>query len=119
MCGTCPRELLSTCACSHADETRDRIRVQIARGESAQSIIDGYVAEYGSASLAIPPNTGGMRAIYMVPLGGIALAGIGLVFLLKRWRKDPPDGPPPPPTGGGKRDAYDDRIDAELKDLDG
>jgi len=55
----------------------------------------------------------------MVPLGGIALAGIGLVFLLKRWRKDPPDGPPPPPTKGGKRDAYDDRIDAELKDLDG
>lgn len=54
MCGTCPRELLSTCACSTAEETRSRIRMQLARGELPQKIIDDYVGEYGSAALAIP-----------------------------------------------------------------
>ncbi len=117
MCGTCPRELLSTCACSTAEETRARIRMQLSRGELPQKIIDDYVGEYGSAALAIPPNSGGMRAIYVVPLAGIAAAGIGLAFLLKKWRGGTP--PPPPEGGAPKRDAYDDRIDAELRDLDG
>jgi cytochrome c-type biogenesis protein CcmF len=123
MCGTCPRELLSSCACSTADQTRERIRNQLKNGMAAQKIIDDYVSEYGTASLAMPPNTGGMRAIYMVPIAGVVLAGIGLGFLMKRWRGGPPGG-----GGGGasgdpdvkkKRDDYDDRIDQELRDLDG
>ena len=85
--------------------------------------------EFGTASLAIPPNTGVMRAIYAVPIVALVGTGLGLGVLLRRWRSN--DGPPPPGgTGGtktpgpdapadGKRDAYDDRIDAELKDLDG
>jgi cytochrome c-type biogenesis protein CcmF len=123
MCGTCPRELLSTCACSTADSTRDRIRMQLARGELPKKIIDDYIAEHGSAALAIPPNSGGMRLIYAVPIAAIGFAGIGMAFAFKRWRKNSDvaqakaragdDG------GSGKgRDAYDDRIDAELRDLD-
>jgi cytochrome c-type biogenesis protein CcmF len=118
MCGTCPRELLSSCACSTADQTRDRIRMQLNRGMSAQKIIDDYVAEYGTASLAMPPNSGGMRAIYMVPIGGVVLAGIGLGFLFTRWRRQA--GTQKASAGEDKkpRDAYDDRIDQELRDLD-
>ena len=122
MCGTCPRELLSTCACSTADATRERIRMQLARGELPQKIIDAYVAEHGSASLAIPPNQGAMRAIYVAPIAAILGAGLGLVVLLRRWRSNDrraggrgAEGADDAPRA---RDAYDERIDAELRDLD-
>lgn len=128
MCGTCPRELLSSCACSTADATRDRLRMRLARGESAESIIDDYVKEYGTASLAIPPNRGAFRAIYAVPIVTLVGTGVGLAFILRRWRSNSSAAQEEARAGakkGGedaapaKRDAYDDRIDAELRDLDG
>ncbi len=125
MCGTCPRELLSTCACSTADQTRERLRMRLAKGETPQSIIDDYTQEYGTAALAIPPDKGAMKAIYVAPLFAIAGGGIALAFVLRRWRaneasakkadKDAKDGAAP---GDAKRDAYDDRIDSELEELD-
>ena len=129
MCGTCPRELLSSCACDTADQTRTRLRMRLARGETPESIIDDYVKENGTASLAIPPNSGVMKSIYVVPIVALVGGGVGLAVILRRWRGGGGDG-----SGGGdggkktdapvageskKRDAYDDRIDAELKDLDG
>ncbi|MFO0734442.1 MAG: cytochrome c-type biogenesis CcmF C-terminal domain-containing protein [Labilithrix sp.] len=119
MCGTCPRELLSSCACSTADQTRERLRGRLAKGEEPQHIIDDYVQEYGTGALAIPPDKGAMKAIYVAPLVAIFGGGIALAFVLKRWRKnndgskkksDDDDAP--------KRDKLDDRIDQELEDLD-
>ncbi|MBX3222170.1 MAG: cytochrome c biogenesis protein CcsA [Labilithrix sp.] len=129
MCGTCPRELLSTCACSTADQTRERLRARLAKGETAQSIIDDYTAEYGTAALAIPPDKGAMKAIYAAPLFAIAGGGVALAIVLRRWRgnddaakKKGRGGKPDAGAGDGdgatKRDAYDDRIDTELEDLD-
>jgi cytochrome c-type biogenesis protein CcmF len=136
MCGTCPRELLSTCACSTADQTRERLRMRLARGESAEQIIDEYTKEFGTESLSIPPNSGGMRAIYAVPLVALLGVGAGLGVVLKKWRSNADedeataDEGVAKSTGGGDkndttgssaatRDAYDERIDAELRDLDG
>jgi cytochrome c-type biogenesis protein CcmH/NrfF len=126
MCGTCPRELLSSCACSTADSTRERLRMRLARGETPESIIDDYVKENGTASLAIPPNSGVFRAIYAFPIVALVGTGVGLAVVLRRWRSNASqpreDGKKKPADGAvadAKRDAYDDRIDAELRDLDG
>ncbi|MBX3185929.1 MAG: cytochrome c biogenesis protein CcsA [Labilithrix sp.] len=119
MCGTCPRELLSSCACSTADQTRERLRMRLARGESPEKIIDDYVNEYGTASLAIPPNQGAMRAIYAVPIVALIGGGVGLGVLLRRWRASSADAEAKKEPAAPKHDAYDDRIDAELRDLDG
>jgi len=118
MCGGCARDLLSTCPCqSFAEPARERIRAKMRAGESADQIISEYEAEYGQDSLAIPPNTGVLKAIYLVPVGGIALGAFGLARMLRRWRRD--DGPRPPPPGTAGKDAYDARLDDELRDLDG
>jgi cytochrome c-type biogenesis protein CcmF len=124
MCGTCPRELLSTCACSTADATRERLRLRLARGETPEQIVDDYVAEYGTASLSIPPNHGAMRAIYAVPLVAILGAGLGLATALRKWRTNSDSAKAREKQSAGddapgSRDAYDDQIDADLKDLDG
>ncbi len=140
MCGTCPRELLSSCACSTADQTRERLRMRLAKGDTPQQIIDDYTAEYGTAALAIPPDKGANRAIYMAPLVAIAAAGVGLGVLLRRWRSnekaDKEDAERKLASAGKKsskksassdkgedddpkkRDTYDDRIDEELRSLD-
>ena len=67
-----------------------------------------------------------MRAIYAVPIVALVGTGVGLAVVLRRWRSnaaEPSEGgkktPAPDAAGEAKRDAYDDRIDAELKDLDG
>ncbi|HVH41901.1 MAG TPA: cytochrome c-type biogenesis CcmF C-terminal domain-containing protein [Labilithrix sp.] len=122
MCGTCPRELLSTCACSTADQTRERLRARLAKGATAQSIIADYTAEFGSEALAIPPDKGAMKAIYAAPLVAIAGGGVGLLVLLRRWRANDTSAKkktePKDDASAPAADAYDARIDAELKDLD-
>lgn len=123
MCGTCPRELLSSCACSTADATRERLRMRLQHGDTPDQIISDYTAEYGTASLAIPPNTGAMRSIYIVPIVALIGTGVGLTIALKKWRANAdaakPKASPETKDAAGRRDDYDDRIDAELKDLDG
>ncbi len=120
MCGTCARDLLSTCGCGEADETRERLRAKLAAGVTKDQIVAEYAAEYGSESLAIPPNTGAMRAIYLAPLAVIGGGAVGLGFMLRRWRSPDPavrlDSADPAPKS--PRDAYDARLDDELRDLD-
>jgi cytochrome c-type biogenesis protein CcmF len=118
MCGGCPRDLLSTCPCETADEARENIRAKLRAGEARDQIISEYAAEYGAESLSVPPNQGMLKAIWAVPVFGIALGSYGLFRLVHRWR-----------AGGGAagaadhhdapaRDAYDARLDEELKNID-
>jgi len=118
MCGSCPRDLLSTCACDTAEEAREEIRRKMTAGETNDQIILAYAAEYGSESLSIPPNTKGMQMIWAVPIVAIAGGGVAVVALMRRWNKTKPAREAAAkPTK--KRDGYDDRLDAELRDLDG
>jgi cytochrome c-type biogenesis protein CcmF len=122
MCGTCARDLLSTCSCPDADDAREMLRKKIAQGETNDQIILEYAQKYGSEALAIPPNTGGMRAIYAVPLVAFAAGGAGVFVLIRRWngnRNAPSKTSSSKKTETTKRDDYDDRLDEELRDLDG
>jgi cytochrome c-type biogenesis protein CcmF len=131
MCG-CPRDLLSTCSCENADEARERIREKMRAGETASAIIAAYEAEHGLDSLAVPPNRGILKAIWMVPIVGIALGAFGLARMLRRWRKDNRAGGQGAAAGKSgapaqgtrtsdlldQRDTYDAKLDDELKGLD-
>jgi cytochrome c-type biogenesis protein CcmF len=118
MCGTCARDLLSTCTCETADEARDKIRAKLLAGEARDQIIAEYTADFGPEALAVPPNRGIFRLIWVVPVAGIALGTFGLTRLMRRWRGGTrtPRGPAGPPSG--ELDPYDTRLDDELKDLD-
>lgn len=118
MCGTCPRDLLSTCSCDTAEEAREAIRAKISAGETNDQIILAYSNEYGAESLSIPPNTKGMQMIWAVPIVALAGGGVAVVALMRRWNKTKPAARPAKATKKA-RDGYDDRLDAELRDLDG
>ncbi len=131
MCGSCPRDLLSTCTCSTAEEARETIREKLRAGQLRDQILAEYATQYGSEALAVPPNHGVLRGIWAVPVVAISLGAIGLGRLMRRWRSgnggrgegrtSPLDrrgavGSKPPMTP--EKDRYDDRLDDELKDLD-
>ncbi len=118
MCGDCARDLLSTCACATAEESREAIRASIARGETNDQIIEKYAADKGPESLAVPPNSGAMRFIYVLPLVAIFAGGAGMVGLMRRWKRETPIAAAPKKKANAGRDAYDDRLDQELRDLD-
>ena len=99
--------------------------MRLAKGDTPQQIIDDYTQEYGTAALAIPPDKGAMKAIYVAPLFAIAGAGVALAVLLRRWRANESsakrrsdDAKTGNDVDAKARDAYDDRIDSELEELD-
>ena len=123
---TCPgcQRALSSCSCGEADAARERIREQLRAHLTVDQIVASYVSEHGTDKLVVPPNTGVMRAIYAVPVLGIALFGYGLARMLRRWRRS--EGPAgsasaatvKAPAASAPKDAYDARLDDELKELD-
>ena len=120
-CG-CPDDLLSTCTCETANASRNELRAKLAQGETKEQIVEEYQREYGMASVAIPPNSGAMRAIYVVPLVAFFGGAVGLGVTVAKWRGRSRRASAESsmlPRAAEKRDAYDDRLDEELKDLDG
>lgn len=127
-CG-CPRETLGTCTCDFAHARRAELRALLEEGKSIEAIQALFAQRYGSHALAVPPNEGGSRALWAVPVVAIAAGAGGVLLVLRKWRrkgKGSPTGPGGDAGGGagdgagktGKRDAMDDRLDRELEDLE-
>lgn len=116
-CGACARLPLDNCICSTAEEERRHIREMMVSGSTNQQIFDDYVSRYGTAALAVPPNKGKLSAIWLVPVTGVLMAGVGVTILLRRWLRA---GVPAPALAGGamEKDDYDRRLDAELEELE-
>ncbi|MBI5513732.1 MAG: cytochrome c biogenesis protein CcsA [Deltaproteobacteria bacterium] len=127
MCGDCQRLPLATCTCDFASQQRARMRLRLARGDAPGAIVQDYVDVYGAASLAVPPDRGHNKALYLLPVAALT-AGAGLVVhLARRWARARAPAPPAPSPGAeapspghanARRDAYDARIDEELRGLD-
>jgi cytochrome c-type biogenesis protein CcmF len=122
MCGSCARDLLSTCTCETAEEARDTIREKLRAGEHRDQILAEYEAQYGTEAMAVPPNHGAFRVIWMLPVAGIGAGAYAMARVVRRWRSGDGAAPSAPHGGEAKappvRDAYDARLDDELKDLD-
>jgi cytochrome c-type biogenesis protein CcmF len=120
-CG-CPDDLLSTCSCGDAEAARNRLRAKLALGETKEQILEEYQAEFGTAALSVPPNSGALRAIYAVPLVAIFGGAVGLAATIFRWRTRSRSTPTSIARGKTANpsvtDDYDARLDDELKDLD-
>jgi cytochrome c-type biogenesis protein CcmF len=86
-CGSCARLPLSNCVCSDAEAERAEVRGALANGEKPEQIYAGYVAKYGTAALAVPPNQGKLRFIWAAPVG-LGLAGaLGAYAMLRRLKQ--------------------------------
>jgi cytochrome c-type biogenesis protein CcmH/NrfF len=124
MCGGCQRESLAECNCGFADDYRDEVRAMMAEGLSQEQIKAEWKKRFGPQALAVPEDKGAGRLLYIVPFLAIAAMAAFVVSVLRRFRRqnagaEGRDGPAPgEPKPGSGRDAYDDKLDEELEQLD-
>ena len=115
MCVEC-RTALNISTSAVADQERAFIRARIAEGMTKDEIKAALVDEYGPAVLAEPGDEGFDLAGWLVPGAIVALAGLAVVLLARRWRRAPE---PAPAAPGPEVDAADARrLDAELRAFD-
>jgi cytochrome c-type biogenesis protein CcmH len=75
----CPGRLLANCPSSQAADLRDRIREQLAAGETKENVIDGLYAIWGEEVLGARRNA----VAWLVPVAVIVVAGLLLVAWLR------------------------------------
>ena len=115
MCVEC-RTALNISTSAVADQERAFIRARIAEGMTKEEIKNALVDEYGPAVLAEPGDEGFDLAGWLVPGAIVALAGLTVVLLARRWRRAPEPGPAEPESELDPADAR--RLDAELSAFD-
>lgn len=96
---------------------RHEIRRRLRNGESADAIEASFVERYGPKIMAVQPNSQ-LKNVFIglsVVMGG---AGVAAVMMLGRWRKQTAAARGNATASEGPRDQWDDKLDAELKDLD-
>lgn len=119
-CGDCPRLPLSTCGCGWAEEARAELREDMAAGKTVTELQASFRESYGPKAIAIPPDEGLGRALWVLPVGAFVLAAGALVFAGRRWaaRGAQANQQASSDTESDARDDLDDALDDELKRLD-
>jgi cytochrome c-type biogenesis protein CcmH len=97
---------------------RHEIRRRLRNGESAEVIQASFVDRYGKKIMAVQEGSQ-LKNVFIglsVVMGG---AGVAAAMMISRWRKRsaPKDGAKPS-KDDASRDQWDEKLDAELKELD-
>jgi cytochrome c-type biogenesis protein CcmH/NrfF len=120
-CG-CPRETLGTCTCGFGHARRTELRAQLEEGLTMDQSHVHSGKRFGTQALAVPPNSGANRVVFLLPLAAALLGATGIFFSLRRWRRRSTEqdrvAAKAKPPAGTKLDDYDEKLDQELKDLD-
>lgn len=107
------------------DQLRAEIRRRLRAGEAPEQIERDMVARYGERVLAVPPGSP-IGTIALLLVGAAIAAGGGVFMVLRRWRRagEAAEGGAAGAKKGGAaagseaRDAYDEKLDEELRALD-
>jgi len=102
------------------DQLRAEIRRRLIAGESPEAIEADFVARYGPAVLSVQPSS--PLSTVLLGVGGLALAaGVGVFMKMRRWKKAGDAAQRAAPKASREPaapDAYDEKLDAELRALD-
>jgi cytochrome c-type biogenesis protein CcmH/NrfF len=84
-CPSCTDVSVADSDATTAIAVRHQIQSMVDAGQSTAEIDQVLVSEYGQTILLVPPDTGGVPIIYVVPLvlAVGALVGVGVLF----WRR--------------------------------
>ncbi len=120
-CG-CPRESIATCTCGFAHDFRIEVRAMMAKGMTLEEIKTEWVRQHGPGAMMVPTNEGANRFLYIAPLVMIMGMAAFAVTVLRRFRSRGVSAgaraaAATTPTGATV-DAYDAKLDEELKQLD-
>ena len=115
-CPVCENEPLDACRTAACQQWRAQIGEMLAEGQSDQQIKDYFVARYGVRVLAQPPAQGTSLLLYVLPIAGLIVGVVIVVWLLRRLRArgaEAATAAAPQSTG----DEYTDQVERDLKNF--
>ena len=121
LCGTCPKEPLSTCDCAWAGRGRKTIELALLDGHSEDAVLDAFRKAFGDKVFALPPAnietllTGIPFMLIVVML--MVMVGYGLRSQMMR-AKAPVPVRKPGPTTHGEEDEAARILRRELEEMD-
>jgi cytochrome c-type biogenesis protein CcmH len=83
-------QILSECnhvGCPDSGPMINELRKDIATNQAEPAILNAFVAEYGPIVLAAPLRGGFDIVAWVVPFAVLVLGGLGIVFVLRHWRR--------------------------------
>ena len=118
LCGTCPRRPLDECACGWADKRRAGIAEALEAGRDKETIIAGFVAEFGQEAYVTPPARGFNLTAWIMPIVVLLLGAFVVRAVVRNWsrRRVVPDARQAPDSGSD--DPYRMRLEQELRERD-
>ena len=109
--------------CGSGIPLKKEIAEQLAQGKSRDQVLAHFQTKYGEKILSSPTTTGFNIAAWTVPFVVIAVGGLGIGFVLVRWRRGSADRAATPHPATGAPEAASDperqaRIERALADFD-
>jgi cytochrome c-type biogenesis protein CcmH len=98
-------------------DLRLEIRRRLYGGESVEAVEQSLLDRYGEQLRAVPAKDP-MHVLAPAMLVIAGLAGVSVLQLLRRWRRRSQRAVVLVPFPAAAADAYDERLDAELRDID-
>jgi cytochrome c-type biogenesis protein CcmH len=116
-CPVCENEPLDACRTAACQQWRAQIGQMLSEGQTEQQIKDYFVARYGARVLAQPPAQGASLWLYVLPIAGLLVGVVIIVWVLRRLRARGAEAPAAvaSPESGG--DEYVDRVERDLKNF--
>jgi cytochrome c-type biogenesis protein CcmH len=101
MCSCGCGQILLECnhvGCSTSEQMRKELKEALAKGDSDDVILAGFVSKYGPTVLASPTTTGFNRVAWIMPVVIFLAALTAVVLVVRAWKRR---GPKEPPSGAG------------------
>ncbi len=117
MCPLCAGQTIAQSSNETSSQMRDLVLKKLRQGETKEEILQYFESRYGERILAKPNIRGFNLILWFLPFVSVALAAIGIYFLIRRWSAGVASTPPSP--GDDNRLAeYKERLEKELKQFD-
>jgi cytochrome c-type biogenesis protein CcmH len=90
------RQILTQCnhvGCMNSSAMLKTLDQKVAKGDSEESILQGFILEFGREVLAEPPKSGFSMIAWLMPTFYLLAGGALVILVISRWRKRPAAGP--------------------------
>lgn len=87
-CPVCESTPLDVCPTQACADWRELIRTQLAEGKTKAEVQDYFARQYGDGVLADPPKRGFNLILWVLPVLGVAVAGVLFIRYMRQLRQE-------------------------------
>ncbi len=116
-CGMTVQDCLGGMVCSESRALSREVSQFMQQGKSRDQILQAMSAKYGERILSAPTKQGFNLMAWVLPFLALALGGIVVAVVVRRWRRQSlsPALPPARNAGAGSTDVYGSRFEDEFR----